>query len=767
VLVRLVAAAARRPGRVVAAALALTVVAGLLALRLDVTTGTDSLVGGGTATRQATDRHHERFGDDAVYVLVREDLTDLMLSTDLGRLLGLEGCISGNAPAGAVPPGGPDGPCAELARTKPVQAVFGPATFVNESVRQLGDELERLNTESAAKAERAARAARGLAREQGRPAAEVRAAGRDAERLVRAEFTKTILELALKYDLRGAPRLDDPQFVSQLVFDAARPPLGTPKRRFAYLFPDRRAALVQVRLDPGLADAERTRAIALVRRAVAMPEFRLERGGSYVVTGAPVVVSDLTDSVTSSIVVLLVAALLVMAATLAVVFRVPLRLLPLAVAVAAAALTFGALSLAGASLTMASIAVLPVLIGLAVDYAIQLQARTREEGSPEAMARRGAPTVVTAAAATAAGFLVLVLSPVPMVRGFGVLLVVGIAIALLLALTLGTAALVLGSERALRVPDNTLTASVRGAGELLAPAARRVRGVASRAGARVPAARLTAGTLALAPAAPAAGPRRRRRARARRVGARHPDPGRVRRDPARPAGRVGPRPARPAGVDRGGRAGRRPRRGRRPERPGRDRLDEHVPAGDAEGGGLRPGHGLRAGRPVPRLLAARPVPAAAAQPRGRPRPARDRAAVLLAQRHRPRPAHRDARVRDPLCRPGGAEGDHGSHARAARAAARCARRARRAARPRRGGERADLLRPAAAADARARARGGVHRPVRRAARGPARGGAARADRAGDRAGRRSCSSRCASRSTRCRRRSAPWSSRSRPSSASC
>ena len=44
--------------------------------------------------------------------------------------------------------------------------------------------------------------------------------------------------------------------------------------------------------------------------------------------------------------------------------------------------------------------------------------------------RRGAPTLATAALATAAGFLVLELSPVPMVRGFGVLLVVGIAVAL-------------------------------------------------------------------------------------------------------------------------------------------------------------------------------------------------------------------------------------------------------------------------------------------------------------------------------------------------
>ena len=97
---------------------------------------------------------------------------------------------------------------------------------------------------------------------------------------------------------------------------------------------------------------------------------------------------------------------------------------------------------------MASIAVLPVLIGLAVDYAIQLQSRWDEEpgarghrpGAARPPARRvAAPTIATAAVATAAGFLVLLLSPVPMVRGFGLLLVVGIVLAFACALTAGIA----------------------------------------------------------------------------------------------------------------------------------------------------------------------------------------------------------------------------------------------------------------------------------------------------------------------------------------
>jgi hydrophobe/amphiphile efflux-3 (HAE3) family protein len=163
-----------------------------------------------------------------------------------------------------------------------------------------------------------------------------------------------------------------------------------------------------------------------------------------------------------------------MAATLLIVFRSGLRLLPLAVALAAVGITFGVTSLLGATLTMASIAVLPILIGLAVDYAIQFQSRVQEyrsEGSAtragvvDAVARaagEGAPTIATAALATATGFLVLLLSPVPMVRGFGVLLVVGIAIALVVALTAGSAALVVADRN-----GGLFGASLRGAAEIL------------------------------------------------------------------------------------------------------------------------------------------------------------------------------------------------------------------------------------------------------------------------------------------------------------
>ncbi|HEY5052287.1 MAG TPA: MMPL family transporter, partial [Solirubrobacterales bacterium] len=141
------------------------------------------------------------------------------------------------------------------------------------------------------------------------------------------------------------------------------------------------------------------------------------------------------------------------------------RLLPLALALGAAGLTFGLLSLFGGSLTMASIAVLPILIGLAVDYAIQLQARydeavaagLRGAEAARSAAAAGGPTIGAACLATGAGFLALQLSPTPMVRSFGLLLVIGIAIAFALAMTAGFAALSLRGDGPRESMANRLT----------------------------------------------------------------------------------------------------------------------------------------------------------------------------------------------------------------------------------------------------------------------------------------------------------------------
>ena len=420
---RVAAWAAGHARVVLAVGLAVALAAAFGATRVSTDAGTRTLVDGDSATYRATQQVRDAFGEEPIVVLARGDLQRLILTEDVFRLLRLEGCLSGKVPRGAKPI---PGPCAELAALDPVEFVSGPATFLNEAVIQIDRQLRRL-----------------------------------ARHVPRERLRDFLLEIATRYGITSPPSLDNEEFVATVVFDLSRA-RGTPKSRLAYLFPNSHSAQIVVRLKPDLGDSERHRAIGLIEEAVAettpreacgdqgrpAPCFELQ-GGSYVVSGAPVVVDGLAHALEDALLLLFGVAVVAMALTLLLVFRSRLPLLPLALALAAAAIAFALFGLLGGTLTMASIAALPILIGLAVDYAIQLQARFDEAvingasgiDAARSAAAAGAPTIATACLATAAGFLALQLSPTPMVRSFGWLLIAGIALAFILALTVGSAAL--------------------------------------------------------------------------------------------------------------------------------------------------------------------------------------------------------------------------------------------------------------------------------------------------------------------------------------
>jgi hydrophobe/amphiphile efflux-3 (HAE3) family protein len=469
----LVGAATRKPWLTLAVATALALVGAALALGLSPSASTNTFVSSSSSQYRATQRYYEGFGEEPMNVVVRGSLQQLLLSSDIDKLVGLEGCLSGKVPASALASeGGSRGPCGQLAKIGTVKVVFGPGTFVNEAAEQIDEQLISQTKHAEAQARAAERVVTRAALAHGRSAAEARALGAQASSITMKRFQEGVATLALQYGLTSQPSLDNPGFVSTLVFDNSKP-VGTPKQRFAYLFPSPDAALISVRMKSGLSTAERAHTIALIGRAVAMKQWRLAHGETYLVTGEPAIVSDLTSSISHSIELLGLAVLAVMAIALSLIFRGRPRLLPLGVALLASALTFGALSLLSSSLTVAQVAVLPVLVGLAVDYGIQFQSRAGEllaagvsdrRVAVREAARVSAPTIATALAASVAATLVLVLSPVPMVRGFGLLLAVGIAIAFVCALTVGSAALVVAGGRTRESSaDGPSSGSMRGA----------------------------------------------------------------------------------------------------------------------------------------------------------------------------------------------------------------------------------------------------------------------------------------------------------------
>jgi uncharacterized protein len=464
---RLAARSVRRRAAVIAAAgfLALLGVAG--ASRLETNTGTGTFVSHGASAYGDTQRFNDQFGDEPVRILVKGDpaqggLRHIVLTQNLGSLLRLEGCLSGRIPQGQQPAAPV---CGEIASLDPSQVVYGPATFLNqaaiEAQKFLGGALQGAQRQ----AQVAASAARAKAAKSGAgPAAQAQAAQAAGQGTLQ-QAQAQLLALGSKYGQTSLPNIDNPKFVENVVFDS-RYGGGVPKAKFAGLFPSADAAMITVRLRPDLSEAERRKAVGLFREAVDDPTFKLN-GGSYVVGGDPVVAADLSSRLDTNIAkgfgsevfTLLVAALALMAVALMIVLRPPLRLLPLAVAVVAVAVVFGTLGIAGGALTMASLAALPILIGLGVDYAIQFHARFREAlagGASRAeaavlAAARGGPVIATAALATVAGLLVWLappVSPIPMVRSFALLVVLGLVIAFALALTLGSASLSMAGRAA-------------------------------------------------------------------------------------------------------------------------------------------------------------------------------------------------------------------------------------------------------------------------------------------------------------------------------
>jgi predicted RND superfamily exporter protein len=171
----------------------------------------------------------------------------------------------------------------------------------------------------------------------------------------------------------------------------------------------------------------------------------------YTMAGAPLLAGGVADSITHQLEILFPVALLVMLLLLLGARRLRGRLWALPAAVGAALLTFGLTLLTGTPLTPAVLAGVPVLVGLGVDYAVQLLSRFAEERRrgldlEEALAATlstsGQATLVAALAmigglgvlAVLAGVDLGPLVAVPLVAEFAVVVLVGVAASWLAAL---------------------------------------------------------------------------------------------------------------------------------------------------------------------------------------------------------------------------------------------------------------------------------------------------------------------------------------------
>ena len=399
----------RRYVWVLAASALATVVLAFGITRLEFKTSQDTIVPSGSQVYRDNVRYEEQFGGEPVLVLFSgENIRDLLSGSNLSQLRDVE---------------------YELIDSGLYHAVLGPYTTLEFARDQipLGAELAagavtRLADEAEEQARAEAAAAGATAEETARLVEEARQAATDA-------FAERNAADGRRLGEAGERTLENPAFVEFLVFDET----GAIRPEFEGMFPDEQHALMVVRIPGNLTIDEQGDA---AQAAVDIANAHEFEGFEVLPTGPPILLKEINDTMRESMATMAALAISIMAVVLYLVFRARWRLLSLGVVLVGSVWAFGLMGFVGIPLTMVTISGLPILIGLGVDFAIQMHSRFEEEseltGSPTrgletAFVRLG-PAFVVAVLAATVGFMSLHISQVPMIRDFGSMLAVGTVI---------------------------------------------------------------------------------------------------------------------------------------------------------------------------------------------------------------------------------------------------------------------------------------------------------------------------------------------------
>jgi hydrophobe/amphiphile efflux-3 (HAE3) family protein len=384
----------KHAGIVGAIGLAITLLLGLGATKLDFATGQDSYLNKDEQVYKDNVAYQDLFGGQAMLTLFTmeggRDVVDLFTPDNIRHLQQVD---------------------EELHNTQGVETVVTPLTALqftqNLAVSDTGDPTQSVAGQALLSASE---------REPDPAAQEIRS----------ADAVRTLERLsAVPEDQRT---FDNPEWARFLLFDN-RNEIRKSLRPF---FPDETHAQMITRLVGNASLEEEGAASERVQEITLAEPFEQADVTS---TGASVLLKDLNDYLRGGMLTLGAIAIGIMVVILWLLFKVRWRLLPLAVILVGLVWAFGLAGYLGISLSVVTIAGLPVMLGVGIDYAIQMHSRIEEEvviarathPIQEAAVNLGPALLVVTFDAVFA-FLALRFARVPMIRDFGLLLAVGIAV---------------------------------------------------------------------------------------------------------------------------------------------------------------------------------------------------------------------------------------------------------------------------------------------------------------------------------------------------
>jgi hydrophobe/amphiphile efflux-3 (HAE3) family protein len=375
-------------------------------------TSQNGLIGAQSQVAKDNVRYQATFGGDAMLIMVTGRIENLFTPTNLARQRRLE---------------------AQLRATGAFDSVIGPVDTLEFAANQL-KVGQAIFADAIAQAN-----ARGDQTEAARLAA------LQATELSRATPLVTSGRVSLA---NPTAALSDPAVVQYLLRDAT----GQIRPALKDSFPNNGHGLFVVAPKGNTDIATLGAASDTVKRITAANPLV---GFQSLATGPPVLLKDINDYLQGGMATLGGLAVLVMTVILSFVFRVRSRLLSLVVVALGALTTFGIMGYVGIALSLVTISGFPILIGLAVDFAIQVQSRFEEEVSVDGDAtaaltrtyRNLGPALAIAMIAAALGFVAIQVSRVPIIRDFGFMLDIGAVMLFFIVLTIPPALLMWREQR--------------------------------------------------------------------------------------------------------------------------------------------------------------------------------------------------------------------------------------------------------------------------------------------------------------------------------
>lgn len=407
---------------VVAVVLSAVAVPGITMLEKD--TGFNALVSSDSRIAQDNSRYQAQFGGESITVLLTGQLEDIFSADNLAILSEFEQVISSD---------------------ERYRAVNSPLTLLKAAQEEAIQARQDFQEQVILAQEKAAADAKKAAAEMGLGESQQEQAAEQARNEVLRQYQVQMEQLQLS----GEPSLDNPAFIESVLYDDE----GAIRQTMQPLIPDNQHVLLNVIPQGNMSDSEALQATTDIESFFDVnPMAKVE---TTVISSAKLV-DAISASIGSNLTMLLALSVIVMFIILMFMFRVRWRLLSLFMVGVSALWTFGLMGYFSIPLTMATMAVLPILIGLGIDFSIQFHNRyqeelTRSRTTGEAIITSVSnmlPVVGIALLATIIGFITLYISEVPMIRDFGIVLAVGVVISYMVGLFLLHSIIYLADKKA-------------------------------------------------------------------------------------------------------------------------------------------------------------------------------------------------------------------------------------------------------------------------------------------------------------------------------